>query len=80
VSEPRNPYGTRAEHLRWAKDRALVYADQGDVALAMASLGSDLNKHPETKGHAGMELFAMLAMTGNLDRPGELRHFIEGFN
>ena len=28
---------TRAEHLRWAKDRALEYADRGDVANAMAS-------------------------------------------
>ena len=40
----------RAEHLQWAKDRALEYADMGDVANAMASLGSDLNKHPDTKG------------------------------
>jgi hypothetical protein len=71
---------TRAEHLQWAKDRALEYADRGDMANAMASLGSDLSKHPETAGHSGMELMMMLAMTGNLDRPGELRKFIEGFN
>ena len=30
---------TRGEHLQWAKDRALEYADMGDVANAMASLG-----------------------------------------
>ncbi len=71
---------TRAEHLQWAKDRALEYADQGDVSQAMASLGSDLNKHPGTRGHSGMELMMMLAMSGHLDRPGELRKFIEGFN
>ena len=71
---------TRAEHLAWAKERALVYADMGDVAQAMASLGSDLNKHPETKNHAAMELMMMLAMAGHLDAPGELRKFIEGFN
>jgi len=71
---------TRAEHLQWAKDRALEYADQGDVGQAMASLGSDLNKHPETKGHSGMELMMMLAMGGHLDSPAELRKFIEGFN
>jgi hypothetical protein len=70
---------TRAEHLKWAKDRALEYADQGDVAQAMASLGSDLNKHPETKDHSGMELMMLLAMSGRLDAPGELRKFIEGF-
>ena len=71
---------TRAAHLRWAKDRALEYADQGDVANAMASLGSDLNKHPETKNHGGMTLMMMMAISGQFDRPGELRRFIEGFN
>ena len=48
--------------------------------MAQASLESDLNKHPETKGHGGMELMMMLAMSGHLDAPGELRKFIEGFN
>ena len=71
---------TRAEHLRWAKDRALEYADRGDAANAIASLGSDLNKHPETRGHAAMELMMMLAMGGHLGSPAELRKFIEGFN
>jgi len=70
----------RAEHLQWAKDRALEYADQGDVANAMASLRSDLNKHPETKNRAAMELMVMLAMNGHLSAPGKLRKFIEGFN
>jgi hypothetical protein len=71
---------TRAEHLAWAKERALEYADRGDVSQAIASLGSDLNKHPETKNHAGMELMMMLAIGGHLDSPAELRKFIEGFN
>lgn len=70
---------TRAEHLAWCKQRALVYADLGDVSQAMASLGSDLNKHPETRNHAAMELMMMLAVNGHLDAPGELRKFIEGF-
>jgi hypothetical protein len=69
----------RAGHLRWAKDRALEYADRGEMADAMASLGSDLNKHPETKGHGGVELMMMMATAGQFDRPGELRKFIEGF-
>jgi hypothetical protein len=72
-------YGTRDEHLAWCKQRALEYADMGDVSQAMASLGSDLNKHPETKGHAGMELMMVLAVSGHLNSPGELRKFIEGF-
>ena len=71
---------TRAEHLQWAKDRALEYADRGDASGAMASIGSDLRKHPETAGHPGIELMMMHLMSGLLNGPGELRKFIEGFN
>jgi hypothetical protein len=70
---------TREEHLRWAKDRAIEYADRGDMTNAIASLGSDLGKHPDTKGHGGMELMMMMALSGQFERPGELRKFIEGF-
>ena len=72
----------RAEHLQWAKDRALEYADKGDVASAIGSLRSDLGKHPDTAASAAIvdELMMPLAMTGKFERPGELRRFIEGFN
>jgi hypothetical protein len=70
----------RAEHLQWAKDRALEYADRGDVTNAVASMASDLRKHPDTEDHAGAQLMVMLAMSGKFDQPGELRKFIEGFN
>jgi hypothetical protein len=71
---------TRAEHLQWAKDRALQYADQGDLSGAMASITSDLNKHPDTAGHAGSELMMMLALGGHMNTPAQIRDFIEGFN
>ena len=70
---------TRAEHLAWAKQRALEYADRGDMTNAIASMGSDLRKHPDTKNHSGVELMAMMAVTGQFDQPGRLREFIEGF-
>jgi hypothetical protein len=72
----------RAEHLQWAKDRALDYADKGDTGNAIASLRSDLGKHPETAASCEIidGLMMPLAMIGNFDRPGELRKFIEGFN
>jgi len=70
----------RTEHLQWAKDRALAYADRGDVTNAVASMCSDLLKHPETENHAGAQLMVMMAMAGQFERPGELRKFIEGFN
>ena len=72
---------TRAEHLAWAKDRALEYADAGDLTNTLASLASDFGKHPETAGHAAIELGAMLALSGtDLRTPAELRRFVEGCN
>jgi hypothetical protein len=41
---------SRDEHLAWCKKRALEYLDLGDVANAVASMGSDLRQHEELKG------------------------------
>ncbi len=73
---------TREEHLQWAKDRALEYADKGDVANAIGSLRSDLGKHPDTAESIGLvdELMMPLVMAGHLSTPVALRKFIEGFN
>jgi hypothetical protein len=38
----------RAEHLQWCKDRALEYVELGDSHNAIASMLSDLNRHPHT--------------------------------
>lgn len=72
--------GTRAEHMAWCKQRALEYIDRGDVHQGIASMLSDLGKHPETQDHAGIRLGALLMMAGHLDDPAEARKFIEGFN
>lgn len=66
----------RAEHLAWAKERALAYLPD-DVPNAMASLISDLNKHEDTADHAVGELMMMHAMSGLLDAR-ERRSLIEG--
>jgi hypothetical protein len=71
---------TRTEHLRWAKDRALEYADLGDTANAVASMCSDLRKHPELENHGGVQLLMMMAAAGHLNSPAALRREIEGFN
>jgi hypothetical protein len=71
---------TRQEHLQWCKERALEYVEAGDPTNALASMGSDLGKHPETRGHAGIQLGMMLLMAGQLSTPNEMRKFIEGFN
>lgn len=41
---------------------------------------SDLTKHPETEGHAAIELMMILAMGGHLSTPHRVREFIEGIN
>lgn len=51
---------TRAEHIAWCKQRALEYVDNGDLQNAYASMHSDLQKHPETKGHSALGLGMML--------------------
>ncbi len=71
---------TRNEHLQWCKNRALEYVDAGDLQQAFASMGSDLNKHPETAGHSGIKLGMGLMMIGDLNTPDKMRRFIEGFN
>jgi hypothetical protein len=72
---------TRAEHMKWSKERALEYADQGDAGNAIASLRSDLGKHPDTEASAGIvdDLMVPLLLNGHLEG-GELRKFIEGFS
>jgi hypothetical protein len=70
----------RAEHMQWAKDRALEYVQQGQLTEAIASMISDLNKHPETQEHMGIGLMMQLAMSGMLRSQEEVRRFIEGFN
>lgn len=71
---------TRAEHLQWCKDRAMEYVRTGDLQNALASMGSDLNKHPETANHAGIQIGLMQMMAGLLNTPTEMEKFIKGFN
>lgn len=75
-----NTTTTRAEHLAWCKTRALEYVDGGDLPNALASMNSDLMKHPDTAGHPGIELGTMQQMSGMLRTPRDVREWIEGFN
>ena len=70
----------RAEHVKFAKDRALEYCDLDEPAQALSSLFSDLNKHPDTQGHAAVELGAMLALGGHLRTSQQVREFVVGVN
>lgn len=72
---------SRAEHLAWCKQRALAYLDgEGNVGDAFASMASDLQKHPATANHRGMEIGLGLMMIGQLSTVHAMREFINGFN
>jgi hypothetical protein len=69
---------TRDEHLAFCKARALEYLDAGDLGNALASMGSDLSKHPETQ-NVGLERMA-LGMRYAIDGDAAgLRRWVEGF-
>lgn len=71
---------TRAERIEMARQRALEYADAGDLAQAHASLVADLTKSEDTAevaveiGTAGMARM----IDGDLSTPAEMRRWIEG--
>ena len=71
---------TRAEHLQWAKARALEYVEVGDTVNAFASMASNLGKHEGTAGHMAIELGVKLLAIGQLSTPAAMREFINGFN
>ena len=72
---------TRTEHIAWCKQRALEYVDRHDLPNAVASMLSDLRKHPETENHIGGTLGAgMLLVPGWIQNPDQVRRWIEGFN
>jgi hypothetical protein len=71
-------YRSAVEHLAWCRSRALAYVDAGDLPSTWASLCSDLGKHPQTSGHAGIELGSRLLFAGHLATARQMRDFIEG--
>lgn len=72
---------TAKEHLLWSKERARAYLDAGEPPVqAFSSMISDLRNHPDTADHPGITLGFMLAMSGSMQTPGEVRAFVDGFN
>lgn len=72
---------TRAEHLKWAKDRAKEYLDADDPSQAIASFLSDLGKHPEVDPNMTVRQIAGgLMFGGHLSTVSQVREFIDGTN
>lgn len=71
---------TRAEHLKWTKNRALEYVNMGDKDQALISMMSDLGKHQELRDHAAIQLTTMMISSGLLNDMAKVRQHIEGLN
>lgn len=71
---------TYSEHMAWCKQRALDELEHGDCGNALASMASDVRKHPETYTEAVTMLIATVGMQHAVsgDR-AQMRRFIEGF-
>ena len=67
----------RDEHLEWGKERAREYLDAGELSNAVASMGSDLAKHPELKPKPHLFLLGtMRVLDGD---PAAARAWVEDF-
>lgn len=67
------------EHLDWCIERAMVYADMGDMPNAWASFGSDCLNHEGTAHIPGHELYGMAMLSGVYDQPAAFREFLSGW-
>ena len=73
---------TRAEHLAWAKGRALEYVQIGDLDQAITSMASDLTKHSawDTPGAHSSIAFLVLAAHMGRKTTASVTKWINGFN
>lgn len=71
---------TRREHIEWCKSRAKAYIEEGQLQNAFASMASDLQKHPETETHPGIQIGMFMLLSGELSTKEEMTKFIDGFN
>ena len=72
---------TREEHLEWCKQRAREYLDRGELADAVASMGSDMDSHPETR-MAGEKMGTLIYVAMFRITEGDVqgvRDWVEGF-
>jgi hypothetical protein len=72
---------TREEHLEWCKQRARAYLDRGELADAVASMGSDMDSHPETR-MAGEKMGTLIYVAMFRITEGDVqgvREWVEGF-
>jgi hypothetical protein len=72
----------RAEHLAWAKERAHLEVNAGNITGGIASMASDLGKHDgfDKELILFMVQDAMLFLINRSDPAKEINNWIDGFN
>jgi hypothetical protein len=72
---------TAREHLDWCVERAMEYANEGDMLDAWASFGSDCLKHEGTRYIPYHELYGMEMLRQVQVGAGtrEFRDFVSGW-
>ena len=71
---------TRVEHVEWSKKRAWEYLP-ADPAQAVASMISDLSKHPEMeRGTPTFDMLGGLGVIAALEGHAAVGRWIDGFN
>lgn len=70
----------RAAHLQWCKDRALEYVRAGDLENAIASMQSDLTKHPETNTPDIIKRALDVSLIYGISMDRRVITWIHGFN
>jgi hypothetical protein len=71
---------SREDHLQQSKDRALALVEQGDFDQAIASMISDLKKHPQISIHPKVEQALLISILFKRPDKRELIKWINGFN
>ena len=72
---------SRAEHLTWAKQRALAYieGERPDVRQAFQSFASDLNKRNDPRWTDELVIGMERLISRRIGTPETMRKFIENF-
>lgn len=69
----------RNEHMAFCKQRALEFVDAGDLNNAVASMTSDLGKHPETARSVQPPIMVMGMTFAAEGDAAAVRRWIEDF-
>jgi hypothetical protein len=66
--------GTAKEHLDWCVERAMEYANRGEMVSAWASFASDVTKHEGTR-HIATDLLFGMEMVRQVQTSAGVRDF-----